>query len=583
MREAAERERNQDRAIRIGLVAAIYAVYAQTADFDFVNFGDPQYVYENARVLAGLSRDGVRWAFGAVVAGQWGPLTLLSHMADAQMFGLRAGMHHFMSVMLHMVASLLLYAGLKRASGARWPSAFVAFGFALHPLQVESVAWVAERKNVLGALCWFSGVYLYVLYCERPGRGRFLAVAAAFAAGLLATPLMVTFPCALLLLDLWPLERLEWRRALKEKRALLAMSVAALAAALALRVRSGAAPRFEDAFPAYVRYLRQMVWPAGLAVFYPEPRTGNAGFAAVAAVAALAALVAVSVLAARQWRARPWLAMGWFWFLATLTPAMGRGMQGHADHAMYIPMVGLLVMAAWGAREFLPKPVLAAAGLACCAAWLALAWRQTGYWQNGETLYGQAIRVSEPNAAAEFQLGEYYGATGHYAAAIPHYEATVRMRPGAALAQGRLGTALLRTGNFAASIAHFETAVRSAPENAEWQYGLGQALFSEGKAAAAIGPFEAAIRARPNFVAAHYFRGMAVTAAAAGRVPGLMAQYERALAANPEDAAARAGLGGLWTGLGRWKEAEANVDVAQEIAPSGEMQQVLEHLRERLE
>ncbi len=590
MSQTAEQNQVRERAIWIGLLAAIYAVYSQTADFDFISLGDPQYVYENGHVLAGLSRDGIQWAFGAAVAGQWAPLTLLSHMLGAQMFGLRSGMHHFLNVVLHMAASLLLYAALKRATGARWPGAFVAFGFALHPLQVESVAWVAERKNVLGALFWFAGIYLYVRYCERPSRWRYLAVAAAFAAGLFSTPMMVTFPLALLLLDLWPLRRMEWPRAASEKLPLLALS--GIAAMVAYGARGAAALRVGSVFVSYVTYLRQIAWPAHLAVIYPDQLSIPAWHAA----AAFATVAAISVLAARQRRPRPWLTVGWFWFLVTLAPALAFSQHAFSQHAfsqhpdryIYIPLTGLLLAAAWSAQEAIDKWPLtrwpaAIAALACCAAWLMLAHTQTSSWASSETVFLQAIRATDANPAAEFRLAEYYGATTHFAAAIPHYEAALRVRPDAAAIQAGLGTALLRTGNFAAAIPHFEAAVRVQPENGDWQYGLGQALFSEGRTAASIAPFDAAVRAKPQSVAAHYYRGVAVATAAKDRIPALTAEYESALRENPEAAAAHAGLGGLLAGLGQSQKALGHVDTALEIQPSGELQKVLEHLRESLQ
>ncbi len=348
-------------AVCLGLVVSVIAVYAQVGRFEFVDYDDSVYVFNNPRVMAGVTPGGIKWALTAVVGSNRTPVTLLSHMLDCQLFGMESGMHHLVNVLLHMLSSLVLFAVLLRATGTTGPSAFVAFVFALHPLHVGSVAWIAERKDMLSALFWFLALYAYVRYTERPNRVLYLLVLALFGLGLMSKPMVVTFPFALLLFDVWPLRRMQWPKIVWEKIPLFVFS--AIASALTYRVQSGTgsvkAPAFGvrigNALISYVVYLRQTFWPTHLSVFYPYPHS----IAVWPVVGAFALILGVSALVAvLAWRTRPYLAVGWFWYLGTLVPVIGLvqvGEQAHADRYMYIPMVGLNSHAGMGRGWIWPR------------------------------------------------------------------------------------------------------------------------------------------------------------------------------------------------------------------------------------
>ena len=432
------------------------------------------------------------------------PVTLLSHMLDVQLFGMQSGMHHWMNVLFHALSAVLLYASLQRATGARNLSAFVAFVFALHPLHVGSVAWISERKDVLSTFFWVLALYAYVRYTERPSIGRYLAVAAPFCLGLMSKPMLVTFPFTLWLLDLWPLRRAQWPRTVWEKVPLIALSAGASVVTYLVQGSAGflspipLATRIENVFISYLTYIGQMFWPARLAVYYPYAPSISAWRAA----AAFMVVLAVSVLAIRTWRTRPYLAMGWFWYLGTLVPVIGLvqvGSQAHADRYMYIPMVGLSAALAWEAADIAAKwprikPALAMAAVVSCAACLALAWRETAYWRNSETLFERALEVTRYNSVAENNLGMHLMTVQRNADAIAHFEAALRISPDYPEAHNNLGFVLSQTPEqLPEAVKQYEAALRLQPNSAEAHNGLGAALVRRGDCAAAIPHFEAAL------------------------------------------------------------------------------------------
>jgi tetratricopeptide (TPR) repeat protein len=498
-----------DLAIGLGLILTILAVYADVGRFDFTSYDDNLYVSENVHVQAGLTPESIKWASTAVVASNWMPVTLLSHMLDCQLFHLQSGMHHLMNVVLHLLASLLLFVALKRATVARWPSAFVAFVFALHPLHVESVAWVAERKDVLSACFFFLALYAYVHYVEQPGLRRYLMLAAAFCLGLMAKPMLVTFPFVLLLFDLWPLRRLNLPHIIWEKLPLIALSVAVSVVTFYIQRSTAAVQSFPlpvrigNALISYVVYVAQMVWPSGLAVLYPYQQSP----AVWQAAAALVLLAGVSALVLRQWRTRPYLATGWFWYLGTLVPVIGLvqvGLQSRADRYMYLPMVGLLIMVAWGAADVLAKwpqfkvPIAVAAAVACTAC-LLVARTQTAYWENSGTLFQRAIEVTHDNYVADYNLGNYLMNTHRRQEAIPYFEAALRVHPDYPEAENNLGMIFGGLpGRMADAIPHFAAAVRLRPSLMEAQLNLAVALEQSGRTAEAITQYENLQRMQPT-------------------------------------------------------------------------------------
>jgi len=353
----------------LALVAITWFVFGQTLRHDFVNFDDHVYVYENPLVVKGLSTEGIIGAFTHTHALNWHPLTTLSHMLDCQLYGLKAGDHHLTNVILHTISVLLLFLVLKQITGALWQGAFVAALFAIHPLHVESVAWVAERKDVLSAVFFVLTLAAYARYARAPSTPRYLLVALLFACGLMSKPMLVTLPFVLLLLDYWPLGRLEaqklevgrrFRRLITEKIPLFALSTCSCLVTLFTQ-RQGPNPidqlpflwRLNNTFVSYVTYIWQMLWPVRLAAFYPHP---NDRLPLLEVTAAVAFLVGVSLLVIYLRRSKPSLVTGWFWYLGMLVPVIGLiqvGEQAHADRYTYLPQIGLYIMIAWSVRDLL--------------------------------------------------------------------------------------------------------------------------------------------------------------------------------------------------------------------------------------
>jgi tetratricopeptide (TPR) repeat protein len=450
--------------VRISLILGILVVYSQVRHFDFLAYDDPLYVWLNDQVKAGITLDDVRWALTANVAGNWTPLAILSHMLDCQLFGLTSGMHHLVNVLFHSLSTLLLFSVLRRATARIWPSAFVAFMFALHPLHVASVAWISERKDVLSAFFFFAALYAYLWYVESPGWRRYLAVAGLFSCGLMSKPMLVTFPFTLLLFDIWPLRRIRAPRQLWEKKLLweklplLALSAAVSAVTYQAQGAAGAfrvmplSLRIENALVSYVTYIGQMLWPRGLAIYYPHPTS----FPGWELGPALAILLAISALAWYTRRACPYFMTGWCWYLGMLVPTIGLvqvGGQARADRYTYLPMVGLLWIVAWGVADVLEKlprlkPAVAVAAIGCCVACMACTWTQLGYWQNGVMLFEHATDVTEPNDWTRFNLATAHNFLGaqiaadrsRYIEAAEHFETAIQLDPDLASAHYNLGT-----------------------------------------------------------------------------------------------------------------------------------------------
>ena len=575
-----------DLAIWLGLVLSSCIVYAQVRFFDFVNFDDGLYVFKNTHVQAGLTAASVKWALTSVVSANWMPVTVLSHMLDAQLFQMNSGMHHLVNVFFHALVAGMFYIVLARTTGARGGSAFAAFVFAVHPLHVESVAWVSERKDVLAAFFWFLALLGYVRYTEQPSRWRyFLVVALPFIGGLLSKPMVVTLPFVLLLLDFWPLRRSRWPWTLWEKLPLFTLS--AIAAGVTYLVQSGAGAiqpisfgtRIANAFLSYVTYCRETLWPTGLAVFYPYPDAIPAWKAALAA----AAVLAVSALAILARRSRPYFTVGWFWFLVTLIPVIGFiqvGKQSHADRYMYIPMAGLLIIVAWGAAELIEKwpatkPMMATAGAVAVLALMLAARRDVSYWQNSGALFERALHVTRNNWLAEGNLGTYLASLDHRDEALDHFENAVRMNPGFAEGHNNIGATLLHRGDCAAAMPHFDAALKAQPDYAAAHYNLGVCQMRAGGVDAAIPDFEAAIRAAPDYADAYFALGLCLS-----RVPGraldAVNEYEAGLTFAPDDAKAHGSLGELLASLGRTKEAQAHFDAAARIRSDEETRKLLD-------
>ena len=505
--------------IALALALLTLGVFAQTVRFAFVDFDDRSYVYENPHVLAGLTAPGLRWAFTTNETANWHPLTWLSLMLDAELYGARAGGFHATNVLLHVANVLLLFVALERSTGARGRSAFVAALFAIHPLHVEPVAWVSSRKDVLSTFFGLLALLAWRAAVARPTpRARWpwqLATAALFACSLMAKQMLMTFPLLLLLFDVWPLARLGQgaRRLLFEKLPLAALALAAAGAALAAQASAGAlamtrmltaGERLANALVASALYLGRTLWPRHLACYYPHPRGSIAPGAIAAAVALLVAITALAFLARR---ARPYLLVGWLWFAVSLVPVIGLiqlGSARMADRYSYVPLVGLFVAITWLAAELGPvatphrRRVLAACGAIVLAALALAAAHQTASWRDTRTVFDHAIAAGHPSYTAHYNLGSLLGRTGEVDAAIAHLEAAIALEPEAADAYTNLGNCFLVKGDLARALEFLTEAATLDPRQVSARMSLGITLERLGRDAEAIASFEAARAIEPG-------------------------------------------------------------------------------------
>jgi tetratricopeptide (TPR) repeat protein len=547
--------RRRELWVAVLLVAATLAVYAQVAGFDFVNYDDPEYVTSNPWVRAGLTPIGFVWAFTAGHAGNWHPLTWLSHMLDVQLWGLRPGAHHLTNVVLHATSAVLLFLFLRGTTGALWPSAAVAALFALHPLHVESVAWISERKDVLSTLFFMLTLLAYSGWVRRPSPGRYLVALLLFALGLMAKPMLVTLPVLLLLLDVWPLarRRASWAALVREKIPFFALAAGSALMTFVAQLRYGAvatadtlplATRAANAVVAGASYLGLAVYPAGLVLFYPHvplPAWKVAGAGAV--------LVAISALVVRLAPKRPWLGVAWLWYVVTLLPVIGLiqvGDQAMADRFTYLPLVGPFFAVAWAAAEVAAaRPAagraIAVAASAALVAFAVGSWRQVGYWRNSETLFTHAVAVIPDSYVANNNLGNALAGAGRLDEAMARYEAALRAKPDLWNAQNNIGVILAQQGRIADAIPHYTEAIRLNPEFADAYSNLGAALADQGRLDEAIASYTQAIRLKPDHPDAH--ANLANAFARQGKLDLAIQHYSEALRLNPDHVSARVNLG----------------------------------------
>ncbi len=491
----------------LALAALVTFAYRRVGHNGFVGFDDPRYVSENPIVGRGLTLGGAAWAFGSFRNPYWHPLTWLSHMADVGLLGLDPGLHHWASVAWHAVNTVLFFLVLRSASGATWRSALAAALFAVHPLRVESVAWVAERKDLLSCFFWLIAMGAYVAWARRPGPGRYLLVAAAFALGLMSKPMAVTLPLALILVDVWPLGRLGGGEPMLHRLASLVFekiplfAIAASSAALALVVETlgGEAhydletlpvpTRLANAVVSYATYLRDIFWPAGLSVFYPHPAGLPGGIPWSWIAASTLVVSAVSAIAVWQWSRRPFLAVGWLWFIVTLLPVIGLvqvGLQGRADRFTYIPAMGIFMAVAWAVPDpgagWLRRSALGA-GIAVLVAFAT--WRtevQTTVWKDQLTLFLHASEVVPESALVWDNLGVEYFHRGQAREALQAFERAVAARPDEVDGWVNVGMARGALGDHAGAATAFQEAVRLRPEDevALFNLGIASALAGHG-------------------------------------------------------------------------------------------------------
>jgi protein O-mannosyl-transferase len=520
--------------ICLALTVATLMVYWPVGSHEFINYDDAQYVTDNSHVTTGLTRDNIVWAFTATHEANWHPLTWLSHMADCELYGLNPTGHHLTSLFLHLLNALLLFLLLTRMTGALWRSAFVAALFALHPLHVESVAWVAERKDVLSALFWMLTLLAYTGYVARPARWKYLLALCAFAFGLMAKPMLVTLPFVLLLLDYWPLGRIRNGKAAEippqagsariyfiqtksiprliwEKVPFIVLSVVSSVITIIAQHKDGAVAstielslprRVGNALVSYADYIGKMIWPHRLAVFYPFPLSLPLWKVAGSTVL----LVGLSITVFRARRRAPWFMVGWLWFVGTLVPVIGLvqvGFQSMADRYTYLPLIGLFIVIAWGFPDLLRgwrhqhialvlSAVLVLSGLASYTR------RQLDNWKDSVTLFTHALQVTSSNFTAQYNLGSALERLGKYNEAVPHLTMAIRLRPDVAGTYYILGNVLYYQGKLDEAVSHYQWAIRIKPSYGYAHNNLGVALVRQGKLEEAINHYAEALRINPS-------------------------------------------------------------------------------------
>jgi Flp pilus assembly protein TadD len=567
----------------IGLAAITLFVFLPVRRFDFVNWDDPTYLTDNSQVQGGLSWSNVRWALTTTHAPYWHPMTWLSHMLDVTLYGMDPGLHHVTSLVIHLANVLLLFAIVLRMTRSQGLSAFVAAIFAVHPLHVESVAWLAERKDVLSTFFLMLTIWTYLRYVERPGAARYAAIVCMYALALMSKPMVVTLPFALLLLDVWPLRRVGRRegvryvravdasdgapafmpasaaRLILEKLPLLGLAAATSAATVIVQKQLGAVAglnalppgaRIATALVGYVAYVWKTVWPAPLAAFYPQ--TTEPLWLVLLAAAALVVVTAAAI----RWRgSRPYLFVGWLWYLVTVAPVIGlmqAGEQAMADRFMYVPMIGLLFIAAWGGRELLDRAGLVPRAIQIIALTLIVALAvtaraQTLQWSDSVTLWRHAARVTEHNYIAYENLGQALRERGDLEEARMNYEQALRLAPQQspgyeAVIHNSLGLVLTRQGKLDDAEREFADAARLSPNFAEAQNNYANALAGSGQFGDAIVHYRAALAIQPGFTDA--LVGLGGTLVSEGRAGEAEAPYRDALRLDPDLAEAHNGLGG---------------------------------------
>lgn len=565
-----------------GLAAAVGAIYGQALGFDFVNFDDDAHITENEHVVSGLSGDNLVWDFGIHGPSQWHPLAWLSHQVDCALYGLNPAGHHATSVLLHALAAILLFITLQQLLGRWGVAAFTGLAFAVHPLNVESVAWASERRNVLCAVFSLLTIRSYIAYVRRPSSMRYGGCLAAHVAALMAKPLAVTIPCVLWLLDYWPLNRVRNAAVtgnpldgvaspgelssvgrnspaglVFEKLPLLLASAASAVLSIQCQRDVGTVASLEgiplsvrlaNAVAAYGWYLRKMVWPTGLTAFYPHPAVLDADpWPELAVPAAVSAIVVAAVtVCAVRWRARyPWLAVGWFWYLGMLVPMIGIvqvGEQQQADRYAYLPLIGLFLIIgcvgerlAQRSRHGARWVRRGAVGLLC--GWGIAAFFQTTVWHDSVALFTHALEVAPRNHWAEHNLGQALLRQGKPYEAAAHFQQAIRIAPTYALAHYNLGIAWHELGHRTAARMEIETSLTLDSHNAQAHQRLGAVILETGQPAEAIEHFREAARLAPDDAQAQFNLGVAL--AKTGHVDEAIESLQRARRLKPDWAEVR--------------------------------------------
>ena len=588
------------RGVIVGICAVLAAItwliFGQTLAHDFVNYDDEIYVYDNAKVAAGLSLQNIGWAFTHTVCANWHPVTVISHMLDCQLYGLKPAGHHFTNVLLHTIAVLLLFLVLRQMTGTLWRSAFVAALFAIHPLHVESIAWISERKDVLSAVFVMLTLGAYTRYTRTFSLTSYLFVLFFFGLGLMSKPILVTVPFVLLLLDYWPFKRFapeslrksgqpnrakdraNIRRIFLEKIPLLFLSfVSCAATVLAQRHfidpidKLSLAERLGNAAVAIVIYLRQLVWPSALSVFYPHPRHGLSGVQV--SVAALL-LLAVSAAAFRYRWKHPYFLTGWFWFLGMLVPVSGIvqvGTQAHADRYTYLPQIGLYILVTWFVADIAlswrrRRVLVSAAMVSSIVILMWLAWKQTTYWRDGRTLWTHALDVNPQNDTAHNGLCNLALKQNRFEEAVFHAREALQVRADSADAHNNLGLALLGAGQKAEARIEFQKVIETSPSRPRVHYNLATLLLDSGQLDEAIAEFQKELEIQPESVEAQNNLGSAFERKSA--FEDAVVCFQRAIQLDPHRAKLHYNLATVFVRQGRFDQAIPYLERELQINPA---------------
>jgi len=557
-------------ALALTLVVMTIAIYWQTGNFPAVKFDDVIFTDKTPAISSGLGVEGIRWAFTSSHVANWHPVTWLSHMADVTLFGMDAGKHHLVNVAFHLLNGLLLFVALRKMTDRTWESYLVAALFLVHPLHVESVAWIAERKDVLSTFFWLSAILAYIRYAKKPTLARYGVMALLFTLGLLSKQMLVTFPVTLLLLDFWPLRRHEGtpvKKLLVEKIPLIALSVAAGLVAFRVQSTFGAVMRTDflplefrilNALVAWVGYLYKTVWPVGLAAYYPHPLKS---VSLVKAAGAGALLMAITAATVRRAKREPYLAVGWIWYLVTLAPVIGLvqvGEQAMADRYTYVPLIGIFLAVVWGAAEITerlkaPNPLRLSVAALCLLSLCAASRVQTALWRDTDVLFAHALSVTENNLFVHEALGDGASRAGRDNDAIAHYREAIRISGGNAVDRVALGLVLGKQGNMDEAIEQFRLAIEADPDNPDARYNLAVALERTGRGEEAGPQFDNAFKNPPTDPAALNNIGLAL--ARAGRLRDAAATFAGALRTVPEDPESNYNMAVALEKMGRKSEA----------------------------
>jgi protein O-mannosyl-transferase len=572
------------------LTLATTAVFWQVFTSDFINYDDPDYVYENPNIQAGITPKAIKWAITTGYASNWHPLTWLSHMLDWQLFGSKPAGHHLVNLIFHIANTLLLFIVLKQMTHRLWPSAFVAALFALHPLHVESVAWVAERKDVLSTFFWMLTMWAYVRFVGRPKIAGYLLVVVFFALGLMSKPMLVTLPFVLLLLDYWPLDRLGSGRSkagskyslpylLIEKVPLFAMALASCIVTFIIQRKGGAMYEWEDyglpirlanASISYLQYIIKMIWPTRLTMFYPHP---GQNISILYAVISAVLLLAVTILVFRFARNYRYLVTGWFWYLGTLVPVIGLvqvGGQALADRYSYITLTGLFIIIALGLPELLGKwphrkIALWASSLIVLSALAVCAHLQQRYWKNTLTLCEHALKVTDNNYEAHFCIAPMLLEQGRIEEAIRHNTEAVRINPNHAKAINNLGVALHRAGRIDEAIYYFKRVLEIKPGLTDAHFNLAATLAAKGDFEEAAAEYRKVLSAMPDDANALNNLGLALIGS--GKLAEAVKEYEKILLIQPQNVVVRNNLGAILLQQGKFDEAIREYQKSLQIKP----------------